>query len=103
MNRGSPGARGRRGGIRRSCRESEGTGMDKEQAHGYTVPGCPCRGCEARREGCHSVCLQYKEWAEKQAEARQARQLDRVMVGYAEQACERVRKGTHKAFVRRRK
>ena len=32
--------------------------------HRRTIP--PCKGCEKRRVGCHSVCDGYKGWQEQE-------------------------------------
>lgn len=34
---------------------------------------CPCKDCEYRREGCHSVCEPYKEFQAQAARIRQRR------------------------------
>ena len=67
-----------------------------------TLPGCPCRGCGERQEACHSSCEAYAEWKAENDAVREARTQENLLGGYAVEACERVRKGTHQAFVRRR-
>ena len=69
----------------------------------YTLSGCPCQGCGERHEACHGECARYRAWSEANGRAREARTREHVLAGYAREASERVRDGTHQAFVRRRK
>ena len=42
----------------------------------------PCKGCDERSAGCHSLCEQYKDFAEECEKARELKRQHNIIEGY---------------------
>jgi hypothetical protein len=59
----------------------------------------PCKDCERREVGCHSVCAEYKEYNEHRERVRELRHLDTILSSMT-RSCYRTRQRYHQKYGR---